>query len=1489
MAFGGGNDISLKVFLETAEASGNAERFFKDFLHGVAEGAAAEQKLADGLKKVGNEAKAAGEKIEDGFSRAQRSIISANQALELGKKAASGFVSILNSIPAIVERGSGFDDLASSFENFARQAGITGEALERRLNAALDNTISKRDLYQQSVEAMFAGLKIDQIEVAAQAARAFGDTLGGSTKDNLDQFTNALAKGNDMFFKRLGILVDNARAERAYFQQMGASAAEAEELRRVLDEGTKAEIDRAAVIDVLKKKLEELGTPTEDAADNLDQLRAKSANAFDEIARGIVTNTRFQESLVNVVEAINDFDPQVIVNGFSIIAESIAAPIKLLDQFADGLTSLIQKTNREIDEDAGDRSITKQLLNITDLLSKGGGGDIDATIAAGKQILEVLKRLEDEIKQGNELFASAFSGDLLKLQEQYQSLAKSQGVYAKLLEQEKGATIAAGQATKALNTAVADSVKKVEIQGKTTKATTKTLADWRKELADISSKGKRSVDEVTSSLEKMRSSIGTALPSEVIFEIEAAFGKFALGTKELDDALSKVIEKYAKQKDILQAINQKIAEQVKLTKEGGFAPGDNKSIAEFMQQQNQQAKKDDKSGLGKSLVDALGIEDLSGEIAQEMQGTLDSALSQAFNGLTQAAINGDGRAAAQAAGQAIGTVVGAAIGAYFGQAAGAAAGAQIGGVIGGFVSQIAADLFGSDSAGTKARKAADKFFAEMFDENRLSAIVEGKIQRIRDLVFNKTGGQDLTNSSATAFDGQHFADAFNQLPAQVQAAFQSVGNSMEEFLGLSDDISGQIGAILFNNIGGNIENLQVLVQTLGKSFDELAEKLFEAFFDGTLSLEQLQGDLQGLNDIFTAGLPGIGQVEQAIQNFQIALADDKGSRILFDSLRDIAAESKELGLSFDQMVARIAQAFGLGASQVQQFLEAMKLAGIKSIDDLVNAGNNKLAALALNIKQVSEGNTPTNTPVTDPTVNQTPPGNFSDGKFNFPGGGGSKGSGNTTAKRTADEAKRKAEQAFQNVYKLLTASKQYENILSRLAAKDIDRMEANKEILALYKEITKETKIVADLQEKLEKALKAQDAKKIAELAAKLNEAEKKLKETTESATSFNDSLKLDLSKITPLIGSLNELGALSRAVGVNIEGITNTLVQGFLRGKISLKEFHDELKKSENILGKGIPGAVGAVDQAINNLKEGGLNGGLFSIDAFRDIFTEAKEKFAEQSSETRKQQLAILTKEFNTARDQFQKAIDSGVDPVKIAELRKEFEAADKALNDFLNTPNKIGFEDLRSFIEQTLNPEQAKIFFQTLANSGITSIDELENASNETVTKILSDLADLGFNFGETSQRVKDINKEVDQAITKANGGKDVLQAALDTIKRFNDALVILPNQTNAGSSALAVLAKGFDDIIEKVAELDGRTFENDIIFNIKTNGTASEKALVDVLFGDGSGSANNASSGSPGLTPRQAARRDYLLKKKNRLGRLSASEQQQLNSLIAQAGA
>jgi len=280
----------------------------------------------------------------------------------------------------------------------------------------------------------------------------------------------------------------------------------------------------------------------------------------------------------------------------------------------------------------------------------------------------------------------------------------------------------------------------------------------------------------------------------------------------------------------------------------------------------------------------------------------------------------------------IGSSLGADLGSAFGPI-----GSQIGSFLGEKLGKAVFDgidhIFGGRDAQGKIRDSLDKLFADALKDNPALIQFEGELKRITDLEFLR--GTD-------SFENGTFDDFLASLSDKARSAFNGIASGFTEIFGQGSELAGQLAAVLANNLGGSLNNLQLLVEATGKSFEDLKKGVIEAFLDGKLSALEAQTALNGIAQIAQKGIPdGVGMVAEAFENLKNA--GTKGGRALIDALQDIGYEAKELGDKTLEQVQKRLQATGkYSAEEIQKVFDALKKSGINSVDQLTSATADKL-------------------------------------------------------------------------------------------------------------------------------------------------------------------------------------------------------------------------------------------------------------------------------------------------------------------------------------------------------------------------------------------------------------------------------------------------------------------------------------------------------------------------------------------------------------------
>ena len=758
------------------------------------------------------------ETADRGFSKFQAGLVSLNAAVNLASTAFAAAATGMGAIVNAAREGSTVDDIANSFANLSKQAGISAEVLLNDLNRATEETISNTELMKIANQALLAGLDPSAFDEVAQAARAYADSVGGDAKQELEAFISGLARGDDRFLKSRGILIDNEKAFRDFADSIGTTTDKLTELG-------KAEALKAAATQALIANTEKLGTANKDIADSIDTVVRRFTDMRDEIFRAIATNVDLKQAFDDLGAAMKQIPVKELAAALStlvtVLVKVTSASITMGKALRDAVELAFVPYNffsRKITESQEAQAIamaeaTKAITTQTSVLAPLRAGFQNVVDAVGNFVTKVKPGLISTSKVTEE-----YADKVKKLREEIQKANSINGLLGFQSELEK----------------------------------------VRKAHEDGAISGDRQTQAIRQIYDEM---VRLKVPGEDIARIlNAAFAPEKI--KESAEELGTFADEFAK-----------------------VFSGDFGSIG---------------GGLGQGVAEGL-----QNAIAQGISGQFKTS-----NGIKQGLES-----------------LGATIGSEFGPI-GEAVGAQLG--------KLTFDLFhSSDSPGTTFRKEVDKFFADAFEANRLQVIIDGAIQEIGDLDFGGSGFGDPDSGFFAVFDG---------LDQAARESFKGIAAGFSELTGQGQEFANNLAAALATNVGGSLNNLQLLVQATGKSFEELKGGIQEAFLDGKLSALEAQTALNGLARVAEKGIPdALGAVEQAFEN--IKAAGVNGGRALIDALQDVGFEAKELGLTtFAQLQERLAATGKFSAGEIQQVFNALAANGIDTIEELTSAGLDPLLA-----------------------------------------------------------------------------------------------------------------------------------------------------------------------------------------------------------------------------------------------------------------------------------------------------------------------------------------------------------------------------------------------------------------------------------------------------------------------------------------------------------------------------------------------------------------
>lgn len=842
------------------------------------------KKVDRGLDDIEEKARGASEGVKSFFAVFSGSLV-AGAVTEFARQIAGA----IGDIPEALQRGAAIDDVISSFNSLAQQAGGVGDVLINNLSSALSDTIPKVELMQKANELLLGGLKPDQIELVAKAARSFGEATGKSAAEGMDAFSDSLLRGNDRALKVLGITVDNEAAFYKYAKAAGVATEDLSELQKV-------EAIRNASLDALAANTERLGAVTDDTGDIIDQITTAFRDQVDEGLKAIANNDDIKDSLVRLRDTIKDIDFAPIIDGLSqIISVAAKAAAELLKvasaaaQAFDTRPSNVKVLDKQLDEIEAYR---KSLGELSEAVGKAKSqADLDKLRGQFENLGNTLQK--SKVLQDN--YTVAFLGLNEGANRAYLTLPKVTSAAAGLERETGKGNRAAKEA--------ADRLKEVtSFLDKYREA----LEKQRDELVKVVT----GTDDYQQVIEDLRSGLITA--SQAGDEIKRQYAEMQSAQEELSAATTIYNGLLDAQRrgaivaseDIARAAENAAKAKERLESQGGAGGGNSK---------------------GGFLSGLLGDFNTEGVDTAQLAG---QEIGQALlNGLA-IVLSGEELSKKQI-GETVGGGIGAGIGAYFGGAEGAQIGQMIGSKIGGGL----AEAFGTRETQGKIRDALDRMFVDALKDNPLLAIIEGQLSTISDLDFFR--GTDAFSTGA-------FDDALQGLNASAQQAFQGIALGFSEVFGQGSDLATQLAAVLADNLGGSLNNLQLLVEATGKSFEELRDATIEAFLDGKLSALEAQSALNGIAQISQKGIPdGLGLISVAFDN--IKAAGTKGGRALIDALQDVGYEAKELGIKdLAQVQQQLAATGKYSAAEIAQVFDELKKNGITSVDQLTTATTEQL-------------------------------------------------------------------------------------------------------------------------------------------------------------------------------------------------------------------------------------------------------------------------------------------------------------------------------------------------------------------------------------------------------------------------------------------------------------------------------------------------------------------------------------------------------------------
>lgn len=234
---------------------------------------------------------------------------------------------------------------------------------------------------------------------------------------------------------------------------------------------------------------------------------------------------------------------------------------------------------------------------------------------------------------------------------------------------------------------------------------------------------------------------------------------------------------------------------------------------------------------------------------------------------------------------------------------------------------------GTKNLGTIARRQFESAFNQMIDGKNIRIFDEnGVLQEVDRIAM---GSKDRFNKP--------WAEAFFELTGDAQSAFLGVGYAMQNMLGITEDIGGQIGAILADNLGGSLTNLALLLIGMEIPITDMEAAMVQAFNEGSISAHDFSVYMQGINQAYAEAEAAQNDLGLAIQ---LWLGTNGQGEQAVRSFQGVITAAMNQGINtIEGFIQHAIQSGMITAAQGDQLMRAFAAHGITSMDQIANASD----------------------------------------------------------------------------------------------------------------------------------------------------------------------------------------------------------------------------------------------------------------------------------------------------------------------------------------------------------------------------------------------------------------------------------------------------------------------------------------------------------------------------------------------------------------------
>lgn len=846
-----------------------------------------------------------------------------------------------DAITGLASKGNDADDLT---EAFTRLGGSASE-IEKAQDALL-GTVSKMELMKSANQGLIREIPAfnENFAQIAVLGNKVADSLGLEATDGINKVVNALATAKTKQLESIGITINAEQAYRDFANQIDVAAGS-------LSEYQKTEARQIAAIKELGDAQKRFGDIADTVTDAYSAVNVALDEGVTKSGQAINSNEALIQAYRKLQETLNTIDWEALGNSAAVFFSNL---LNLANATLPHIVNLINDVSRGFNYLFGDNALASADRLSNSIIPK---------------LTDEIEQLDKQIKSAGMVELGLHQDDWVNRKKQLEEeLASAQERFTKLkdeVEKSDAAVKKSAEGYTDLNGILIPTIKNTGLSIKGQEDQAKALAKVNAELDKHKQKWgeylqsqqegkleyqiKDSIDNLEFQdfdnlvrqfeesvkkgfIEKWQDAIDSKAISleEVTKEAENAALVASQAYKDsMDDA---ILESAQKMKD---EYSQAFDEAGATLSQIGNAFGVN--IGNAMQSLSRNLSKEQKAQVMGEIGSVFGMSGT--DIDQSLQ-----ALNTNVQAFTSASEKDKATKSNAGTGGAVGSAIGTGIGAFWGPAGaaiGSAIGQTAGEIIGGFISR------GSQNPETIARKEFINFIEDTLKPLGQVSFYDqqGKIKNVSGQNF------DFLDTSASRFNLPDWGASMKDWGKGAEAAFIGLGQAMEETLGLTEDVGGQIGFLLGEQLGGNVDNARLLVQQLGLSLADLEEALIQTGRTGEASWLEVEIGLQGVNDAFGEGKKAIADIGGAWDD--LLNSGGRGVAAL-KAVRDIAVEGIEAGATNLQDLESKMLALGADPAKVDAFFNALEQRGIKTLESLKNANDRLAGGVVADIASGSE-------------------------------------------------------------------------------------------------------------------------------------------------------------------------------------------------------------------------------------------------------------------------------------------------------------------------------------------------------------------------------------------------------------------------------------------------------------------------------------------------------------------------------------------------------